>query len=353
MKCSSVMIVAVVCTTLELVWSSCPMNYVLNPCHCREERIICDGEYSFNLKTVFNKLNRTLRNDQDKVFDEFVLNNTEIAELDDDVFSHIRFGRIHLVDALSLRRISGNAFRVIGPYVQEFVVQGENVLGEESFTDDLFDALNSLTNATTIWLDRNRLRSIPTVAFGKNPNANFALMDLNFNKYSSKNGYIRSIGNFAFYYLNNLQHLYLSHQRLTYLPANAFDFELPSLSTLYIYLGNNKLNNTSFEKGIFLNAKRPIHLELYWNPDLTYLDEEVFEPFLKANKANKISLQDNPLSCDCKSYWMVRDKEAFKDQLLNVMCKIGPKQTFSIDLIPFDKCNKQTKRARNKLTIVN
>lgn len=331
------------------------MNYLLNPCKCRNNQIICDGEYSFNLRTVFNKLNRSLPQDKDKVFDEFLLNNTEISELDDDVFSFIRFRRIKLVDPLSLRRISGNAFRAIGPYIREFIVMGENVLGEESFADDLFDALNSLTNATTIWLNRNRLRSIPTVAFGKNHNANFQLVELNFNKFSSKNGYIRSIGNFAFYYLNNLQHLYLSHQRLSYLPANAFDFEMPSNSTLYIYLGNNKLNNTSFEKGIFLNAKRPIHLELYWNPDLTFLDEEIFEPFLKANPMNKISLQDNPLSCDCKSYWMVKTKDAYKDQLLNVMCKIGPKQIFSIDLIPFDKCNKQqqAKRNRNKITVVN
>ncbi|OTF69727.1 Leucine rich repeat containing protein [Euroglyphus maynei] len=206
-----------------------------------------------------------------------------------------------------------------------------------------------MTNAEKIWLNRNRLRSVPTVAFGKRPGFP-ELKEVNFNKFSSKNGYIRSVGNFAFYYLNRLQYLYLSHQRINYLPANAFDFEQPSNQTLYIYLGNNKLNNTSFEKGIFLNAKRPIHLELYWNPELTYLDEEVFAPFLQLSPSNRISLQDNPLICDCNSYWIIRDRHKFMNQMLNVMCKIGPKQTFHIDLISFDKCIKNG-RKRNKLIV--
>lgn len=330
------------------------MNYLINPCRCQDERITCDGEYTYNLKGIFDRLNRSLglQPEEDRTFEEFVFNNTEITELVDQVFGDIRFKRIKLVDALSLRRVSANAFARNGPLIEEFVAMGESLLGEDAFASDLFDAFNTMVNAKKIWLNRNRLRSIPTVAFGKRPEANFQLEELNFNKFSSKSGNIRRIGNFAFYYLNKLTHLYLSHQRISYLPANAFDFERSSNATLYIYLGNNKLNNTSFEKGAFLNAKRPIHLELYWNPELTYLDEQVFAPFLSASKLNKISLQDNPLSCDCNSYWIVRDKDKFQDQLLNVMCKIGPKQTFSIDLIPFDKCaNKRRNKA--KITVVN
>lgn len=330
------------------------MNYLLNPCRCSNDQITCDGEYNFNLKSVFFKLNRTLRHPEDRRFDLILLNNTEITELPENVFGDIHFKKIKIVDALSLRRIASNAFERIGPNVSELIVAGESLVGEDSHASDLFDALNTLVNAKKIWLNRNRLRSIPTVAFGKKPEVEFQLEELNFNKFSSRNGYIKSVGNFAFYYLNNLQYLYLSHQRINYLPANVFDFELASNHTLYIYLGNNKLNNTSFEKGILLNSKRPIHLELYWNHDLTYLDESVFVPFLQANKQNRISLQDNPLSCDCNSYWIVRDRELYRDQLLNVMCKIGPKQTFAIDLIPFDKCANRGQRGKaTKLTIVN
>ncbi len=236
-----------------------------------------------------------------------------------------------------------------------------SLLGEDQYASELFDAFNTLTNARRIALNRNRLRAVPTVAFGKRAGQDFRLEELNFNAFSSRSGAIRRIGNFAFYYLNRLTHLYLSHQRISHLPANAFDFERPSNATLYIYLGNNRLNATSFEKGLFLNAKRPIHLELYWNPELGYLDEAVFGPFLAANRANRVSLQDSPLTCDCNSYWMVRDRAKYAGQLLNVSCKIGPKQTFNIDLIPFDKCEKNrtgssasvNRRNKTKLTVIN
>lgn len=329
------------------------MNYSINPCRCVSNGIVCDGEYNFNLKGIFYKLNRYNHQDDDgRIYEEFILNNTEISELTDDIFVNSAFKRVKLIDCLSLRKISSNAFQNSGHQIEEFIAQGESVLGEDQFASDLFDALNSMINAKKIWLNKNRLRSIPTVAFGKKPEQEFKLQELNFNKFSSKNGYIKTVGNFAFYYLNELQYLYLSHQRINYLPANAFDFEKASNNTLYIYLGNNKLNNTSFEKGIFTNSKRPIHLELYWNPELTYLDENIFAPFLELNKLNKISLQDNPLVCDCNSYWMIRDRDKFTNQILNVMCKIGAKQTFNIDLISFDKCANKT-RKRNKITVVN
>ncbi|KAH9417237.1 hypothetical protein DERP_007234 [Dermatophagoides pteronyssinus] len=351
--------------------SQCSKVNINHPCRCETStttttttnvnKIQCDGEYEFNLNGQFkHRLSGNSQDDDLIIFDEFILNNTEISRLDDNLFGQrIRFKRIKLVDCLSLRHISSNTFQQSGPFIQEFIVQGESSLGEDQYASDLFDSMNSMINVEKIWLNRNRLRSIPTVAFGKQTGDGqgdrFArLKELNFNKFSSKNGHIKSVGNFAFYYLNQLQYLYLSHQRINYLPANSFDFEKSSNQTLYIYLGNNKLNNTSFERGIFLNSKRPIHLELYWNPDLTYLDEQIFRPFLEQNPLNRISLQDNPLQCDCQSYWLYKDRQKFSNQLQNIMCKIGPRQTFNIDLISFDKCHQNNNgRKRNKLIVVN
>ncbi|UXI17259.1 hypothetical protein NH340_JMT03203 [Sarcoptes scabiei] len=361
--------------------AGCPKNFSINPCRCSSNKtIVCDGEYEFNLKGIFQKLSKNIQEkyatnhieniDDISVddgdgnhfesnsttnasiqiaadifdFDEFVLNNTDIAEIDDDAFGTLSFKRIKLIDCLSLRRIKSNAFRKKSYRIEEFVVSGESSLGEDRYASELFDALNSMVNVEKILLNRNRLRSIPTVAFGKKPEKQFRLKELNFNGFSSKNGHIKTVGNFAFYYLNELQYLYLSHQRINFLPMNAFDFEQSSNKTLYIYLGNNKLNSSSFEQGIFLNSKRPIHLELYWNPDLTYLDENVFKPFLFANEQNRITLQDNPLICDCRSYWLFRDRHILSKRIQNVLCKIGPKQTFPIDLISFNKCSKSSHR---------
>jgi len=319
--------------------AKCPSSEILKPCKCSDNMvIICDGDVSYSLKLIFDNLSNNLNNNSDRSFNGFVLNNTAITELEDNVFSNITFKSITIKDALSLTKIASNAFSGNTFTVEEFILQGESQIGEDKYVNELFDALSSLVNAKKIWLNKNRLKVISSVGFGKIPGFNRQLEDLNFNKFGSNNGYIKTIGNYAFYYSNNLKYLYLSHQRIDYIPANAFDFEKRSNQTLYIYLGNNRLNNTSFERGIFLNSKRPIHLELYWNHQLTHLDETIFAPFLKVNKRNKIRLIDNPLSCDCKSYWIIRDSLKFKGQIVNAKCKVGPNKVFNIELIPFDKC---------------
>src|SRR5699024_2861648 len=116
-----------------LTAASCPMNYLINPCRRLEERITCDGEYRYSLTTVFDKLNRSLQHEEDRIFEEFILNNTDISELPDGVFGDIRFKRIKLVDALSLRRIGAGAFGGNGHLVEEFIAQGESLLGEDAF----------------------------------------------------------------------------------------------------------------------------------------------------------------------------------------------------------------------------
>ena len=320
----------------------------MNPCRCATNRtIVCEGDDFFDMKSLFQKLSRSIENESDKKFNELVMNNTAINALEDNFTSNITFRKITIKDALSLSKISAKAFGKNTETVRDFVIVGESQVGEDKYVNELFDALSSLVNAKRIWMNRNKLKMISSVGFGKVAGYNRALIDLNFNRFSTTNGHIRSVGNYAFYYLNNLRHLYLSHQKIDYIPANAFDFEKRSNQTLYIYLGNNRLNNTSFERGVFLNSKRPIHLELYWNHQLNYLDEQIWSPFLKLDKRNRIRLGDNPLACDCKSYWIVRDKQKFKDQIANVKCKVGPNKVFSIDLIPFEQCkNKSLKSGR-------
>ncbi|XP_054156873.1 uncharacterized protein LOC128955245 [Oppia nitens] len=323
--------------------------------------IVCNGDDIIDMNNYFVGLSQyqstmqTIADGNDgqqhhepEPYDQFVLNNTAVTELGDQFLGNVTFKSIHIKDAFSLGRIAANAFGPNWLTVEELVIDGESQLGasgSDRDLDELFDALSSLVEAKRIWLNRNHLRQIPSVAFGKYSGQDYRLVDLNFNRFSVNNGHIQSIGNYAFYYLNQLRHLYLSHQRLDYVPANAFDFERPSNQTLYIYMGNNRLNNTSFERGVLLNAKRPVHLELYWNPQLTYLDETIFAPFLRQDKRNHIRLGDQPLACDCKSYWMVRDKDGFGKQISNAKCKVGPNKVFSIDLIPFDQCrNKMSAR---------
>lgn len=112
--------------------ASCPMNYLLHPCHCTSGgRITCDGEYSYNLKAVFDKLQRSLvagsaeASSETTLFEAFILNNTDIGELPENVLGGVRFRKVELVDALSLRRLAAGAFGESGRFVEEFVARGE------------------------------------------------------------------------------------------------------------------------------------------------------------------------------------------------------------------------------------
>jgi hypothetical protein len=109
---------------------------------------------------------------------------------------------------------------------------------------------------------------------------------------------------------------------IDHIPAHAFDFKNPSNITLALNLGSNNLNGSSFEKGVFLNAKRPINLDLSWNK-INYLDETIFLSFLSLNSDNRIQLFGNLLSCsDCRSYWLIRDKDKLKNKFIgDVQCK--------------------------------
>ena len=55
------------------------------------------------------------------------------------------------------------------------------------------------------------------------------------------------------------------------------------------------LNRSSFEIGSLNNLKRPTNLLLFSNQKLTYLDQNIFQPFLESNAENKISLTDKNL----------------------------------------------------------
>jgi hypothetical protein len=69
------------------------------------------------------------------------------------------------------------------------------------------------------------------------------------------------------------------------------------------------LNDSSFEIGAFKNITGSVRLDLS-NNQISYLNEQVFAPFLIANQDNKIILFGNPMNCsDCRSYWLFKNKK--------------------------------------------
>jgi hypothetical protein len=148
---------------------------------------------------------------------------------------------------------------------------------------------------------------------------------------------MNKISNYAFYELPNLKYLTINANKILKIFANSFDFEMPSNNLINIDLQNNKLNGSSFELEAFLGTKRAINLMLMFN-EMTYLDEQIFEPLFNSDSRNIINLEGNPLLCDCRMFWLIREKDIIQNQLKNAICN-NFANIWSLDEKYFAKCN--------------
>jgi len=271
----------------------CPSPQVLNPCICFRDTdnnrrgINCGGNNAINLKQIFTKIS-SLLDKNSKNFERFKLNNTAISVLEDNTFSDITFTEIIIDDAKNLWRLLPNAFSPNNTQtIIDFQQSGDSLLGEDKYNDDLFTALSSLNSVESILLNSYSLTHIPDGAFRPITGMQSNLTFLNFNSYDNKPYKIKSIGNDIVYYLYGLREIYLNDQQIDHIPVNAFEFWRSSDYILFIYLNNNKLNDTSLEIGSFTNCQRPISIE-FNNNQFTFLNQRIFENILKAHNTNSM-----------------------------------------------------------------
>jgi hypothetical protein len=78
---------------------------------------------------------------------------------------------------------------------------------------------------------------------------------------------------------------------------------------LELYIGGQMLHSTSFElTSLNRFRNRVVFIRLY-DTNITYLDENVFQPFLESNPSSLIDIGSTNLlfQCDCRSAWIQRD----------------------------------------------
>jgi hypothetical protein len=322
-------------TTTQIPKGVCPSNDVSSYCECGNNVIKCSGIKSFNLSTVFSSMSKNLKPEQ-KHFEEFWLTNHGITELEDNVFNGIRFNYIKIDEAMNLTKISANAFNGTADDIVEFDLIGKNQLGKDGKIKELFDVFSSLPNLRIINLNAKIIDKIPENAF-KNKQINLTYIYFDYSKDEKSHGSIKTVGNNAFFHLNNLQHLDFGYQSIDFIPKNAFDFELASDKKLTIYLHENNLNDTSFESGIFANSKRPLYI-LLKNNKLTYLDEKIFGLYLKSDKNNEINCDLNEMVCDCRMLWLIKSKAEFSKRVRNIKCKNYGIDFWDLTLSDFESC---------------
>jgi len=105
---------------------------------------------------------------------------------------------------------------------------------------------------------------------------------------------------------------------------NSFNFKDVSNKALYLDLNKmNTLNGSSFAINCLSNIKRPTDINLMNSPNLKFLDQTIFQPFLESNPKNNISLYSSYLDCDdCRSYWLVKESK-YLERFCRIHCMNG------------------------------
>ncbi len=289
-------------------------NAVLEPALTDEKVIICEHIHNslFDLQSVFIKLSSfsdLISNEDENAtyFNSFLLYNTSIESLPENVFINITFKTLMFQDNLQLTTIDKNAFNYFKDNVESFETLNTNLSDSET----IFSIIKQFQNLRYLSLQNDRLTFIPSYAFNHSylTHIYFGL------EYGNQTQPIETIGNYAFYNLPKLHFLRIFSPKLTTINKYAFAqrkrFVLndPKLDMLELYIGGQMLHSTSFElTSLNRFRNRFVFIRLY-DTNITYLDENVFQPFLESNPSSLIDIGSTNLlfQCDCRSAWIQRD----------------------------------------------
>ncbi|CAF0855921.1 unnamed protein product [Didymodactylos carnosus] len=323
--------------------SACPPPSVIFPCRCalfvlpqtytlffdRSEIFLENGksivcEYLkdiIDLKELFQNLSSNVSSTPaEKHFDTFYLLNTVQKEIPENVFSDITFTNLQFQQNLHLTYIHPNAFTLTNSYVKIFETLNTNLSNDFPKEYDIFDVLTKFTNIRRISMQNDSLTSIPDYAFRQRANnSNYSIQSsleqLWFGIEGIASQKFSSIGQYAFYELPNLRFLRLFSDNMTKIQKYSLAFKNRvnswNLNNQYmeVYLGSKSLSSESFEPTSLTRFRsRHIFLRLY-STAMSYLDENIFQPFLESNSQSAIDIARSfeSWSCDCRSSWIQRD----------------------------------------------
>jgi hypothetical protein len=297
----------------------------MKPCVCENNSITCGGDQNYNLQHIFGKISNVL-GDNEKHFSKLTLSNTNISKLVENTFQEITFEYIILKNTTNLKNIESHTFSTTASKILEFEQLGESQIGKNDY-NGFSEAMSSMVNVRKITFDRNQFRNIKSRFFRNLFGEQKNLKTIDFNPNLKMIKILESVGDFPFFYLLNLKHINFYGHNIHTVGKNAFDFFKSSNDTLEIDFSENNLNASSFKKGSFLRANRPLFINL-WNNPMEYLDEKVFGPFLKRDERNKIKIgsdvsKEIGFECDCRSFWLIKIKNVIRNQVNDVICKDG------------------------------
>ena len=314
-----VVILLLVC--LHEIHSSCPPSFILQPCSCIEHSrsqttIICEDlhQSSFDLRASFVQFSSYQKFVSNQThFDDFLLSNTSVRELPENVFGKITFTTLRFRNNLQLTTINRHAFRSFADQIEVFETLNSNL----SDTTTIFFILQQFRNLRYLSLQNDRLKFIPSYAFN---HTNLTHIYFGFEQVEQSQP-IERIGAYAFYNLPNLQFLRIFSPYLRTIDKYAFAqrYRFNRESMLELYLGGKMLHSTSFPVTSLTRFRNRFVFLRFYNTSLTYFDEQVFQPFLEANPSSLLDINSSNrlFQCDCRSAWIQFDYFKHRDQLEN------------------------------------
>jgi len=283
----------------------CPDARVVYPCVCEDNTVYChDITTELDLKALFDKINANISSEQ-KRWRAFNLEATQVRELPANVFGDITFEDINLINNPHLEYIHPLAFMRSSFTLKKFNAERTPLSNAGDKERDIFDALSRCPDLEMIRLSHTNLTSIPDKAF--HPiNGEFTKLGYIMTEFNP----IKTIGEFAFYYMPNLYRLVMTDNKFTQIKRNTFTIRDHSDKKSEIYLQGVPLTDTSFDPLSLIRIRRPVSIRLFEN-HLTTLYESVFAPFLEANQQNYFDLSGNKIECDCRIKWILDDKDYY------------------------------------------
>ncbi|CAF3854053.1 unnamed protein product [Rotaria sp. Silwood1] len=317
------------------VHSQCPSNVLIEPCLCiennsstnnemvlyptltdmipiRQKSIVCENikNSSIDLRSIFIKLSTILATNNQSYnltnFNDFLLHNTEINHLPENIFGNITFSYIILYHNTLLNSIDINAFNNTRNYVEVFRTLNTSL----SDSKTLFTIINEFKNLRLLSMENDKLKSIPDNAFN-HTELRYIWFGAHYKQTSQP---IDHIGKYPFYNVPNLDALRIFSPVLTKIGKYSLAINRRSTliddddlnNMLYIEIAGSMLNASSFEPTSLTRFRnRAVFLRLY-NTSIDYLDENIFQPFLETHPASLLGVQDSNISrtCDSRSLWI-------------------------------------------------
>jgi len=298
------------------VRTQCPLNILIEPCSCANETITCENihDLSFDLRSIFIKFS-LISAKQD--FRNFLLSNTSIEFLPNNVFVNITFENLIFRNNFALTNIDSNAFTSFENQIESFQTLNTNL----SDSQQLFSLIRQFRNLRYLSLQNDRLTFIPDYAFN-HTNLTHIYFGL---EYTNQSQPIERIGDYAFYHLPNLHFLRIFSPNLTRITKYALaqqkrysNDELHS-NMLELYMGGQGLNSTSFELTSLNRFRNRFVFLRFYNTNITYLDENIFQPFLESNPSSIVDIgsTNRLFNCSCQSAWIQKDYFFNRHQMEN------------------------------------